>query len=185
LYAACRQLDMLDQYPSLEQPAPKKKRLYLIGGPMGVGKTTVSRHLQAMLPNCVMLDGDWCWDAKPFTVNDETKGMVIDNIRHLLQNFLDCTAYETIVLCWVMQEQSCIDALLEGLEDCDSRVISLVCAPDILQQRLQKDIDAGLRTPDVIERSMERLPMYDMVHSIKMDTTHKTAQQTAAEIGAM
>lgn len=49
-----------------------RKRLYLLGGPMGVGKTTVCRLLQGRLPHCVIPDGDRCWDARPFTVNTET-----------------------------------------------------------------------------------------------------------------
>ena len=70
------------------------KKLYLIGGPMGVGKTAVGQALKRMLPNSVFLDGDWCWDANPFQVTEETKAMVMDNICHLLNNFLRCTAYE-------------------------------------------------------------------------------------------
>lgn len=46
------------------------KRLWLIGGPMGVGKSTVGRLLQSRLPRCVYLDGDWCWDARPFVVTE-------------------------------------------------------------------------------------------------------------------
>lgn len=42
------------------------KRLILIGGTMGVGKTAVCRELQKLLPGNVFLDGDWCWDAVPF-----------------------------------------------------------------------------------------------------------------------
>ena len=38
------------------------KTIYLIGGTMGVGKTTVSQQLKKELPNSVFLDGDWCWD---------------------------------------------------------------------------------------------------------------------------
>ena len=68
------------------------KRLYLIGGTMGVGKTTVCQNLKRLLPNAVFLDGDWCWDADPFQVTDETKAMVLDNICHLLNNFIRCTA---------------------------------------------------------------------------------------------
>ena len=49
------------------------KTLYLIGGTMGVGKTTVCQLLKQDLPNSVFLDGDWCWDASPFQVTDETK----------------------------------------------------------------------------------------------------------------
>lgn len=47
---------------------------------MGVGKTTVSQQLKQDLPNSVFLDGDWCWDADPFQVTEETKSMVIRNI---------------------------------------------------------------------------------------------------------
>ncbi|MEG2316612.1 MAG: nucleotide kinase, partial [Clostridia bacterium] len=47
--------------------------LYMIAGTMGVGKTAVCQSLKQKLPNAVFLDGDWCWDANPFWVNDETK----------------------------------------------------------------------------------------------------------------
>ena len=44
------------------------KTLYMIGGTMGVGKTTACQQLKQDLPNSVFLDGDWCWDANPFSV---------------------------------------------------------------------------------------------------------------------
>jgi broad-specificity NMP kinase len=56
------------------------KNLFLIGGTMGIGKSTVCRILKYKLPNCVFLDGDWCWDMHPFQVTDETKQMVMKNI---------------------------------------------------------------------------------------------------------
>lgn len=56
------------------------KTIYLIGGTMGVGKTTVCQHLKIKLNNSVFLDGDWCWDAHPFQVTEETKKMVLHNI---------------------------------------------------------------------------------------------------------
>ena len=63
------------------------KRFYMIGGTMGIGKTTVSQYLKTELNNSVFLDGDWCWDMHPFQVTDETKEMVIRNICALLNNF--------------------------------------------------------------------------------------------------
>ena len=45
---------------------------------MGVGKTTVCQQLKRQLKNSVFLDGDWCWDARPFQVTDETKIMVVE-----------------------------------------------------------------------------------------------------------
>ena len=155
------------------------KRIYLIGGTMGVGKTTVCRKLKKTLPNSVFLDGDWCWDMHPFTVNRETKAMVLDNICHLLNNFLGCTVIENVIFCWVMHEQSVIDALLARLKlaDCQVICISLFCTPEELTVRLQKDIDAGLRTADILERSIARLPLYQGLNTILIDTTGKTPEQ--------
>ena len=92
------------------------KRLYLLGGTMGVGKTTVSQQLKQDLPNGVFLDGDWCWDADPFQVTEETISMVIRNICYLLNSFLHCTAYENIIFCWVRHEQSILDAITNLLD---------------------------------------------------------------------
>ena len=69
------------------------KKLYLIGGTMGVGKTTVSQTLKMQLENSVFLDGDWCWDAHSFQVTEETKEMVLQNICTILNNFLQCSEY--------------------------------------------------------------------------------------------
>lgn len=68
------------------------KTLYLIGGPMGVGKTTVCQLLKNKLPYRVFLDGDWCWDSHPFQVTEKTKEMVMKNICYLLNNFIHCSA---------------------------------------------------------------------------------------------
>ena len=97
------------------------KTLYLIGGTMGAGKTAVSQQLKKDLPNSVFLDGDWCWDSSPFQVTEETKKIVIDNICHLLNNFLSCSVYENIIFCWVMHEQAIIDSIIENLDitNCD------------------------------------------------------------------
>lgn len=146
------------------------KTILLIGGTMGVGKTTVCQKLKRTLPNSVFLDGDWCWDAHPFQVNEETKTMVLQNICFLLNQFIHCSAYDTIIFCWVMHEQSIINAILENIDkkDCNTKVISLVCSPDTLRKHLEKDIENGLRTEDVIERSIQRLPLYDKLNTTKI-----------------
>ena len=110
-----REDDRISEKPAADMPgkeAQKMKKLYLIGGTMGVGKTTVCQILKQKLEQAVFLDGDWCWDAHPFQVNEETKAMVMDNICYLLNNFLSCSAYRNIIFCWVMHEQSIIDQIL-------------------------------------------------------------------------
>ena len=163
------------------------KTLYLIGGTMGVGKTTVCGELKTMLPESVFLDGDWCWDMHPFTVNDETRAMVMDNICHLLNNFLKCSAIGNVVFCWVMHRQEVLDDLLSRLEltDCKVAAVSLVCSEEALRQRLQRDIDAGTRSEDILERSLPRLPLYEKLDAVKVDTTGKTPLEIAKEIAAI
>mgnify|MGYP005763710777 FL=1 len=163
------------------------KTLYLIGGPMGVGKTTVCRLLKKELDRAVFLDGDWCWDADPFVVNDETKAMVLDNICHVLNNFLSCTAYENVIFCWVMHEQGIIDAIQSALrlQDCRVITISLVCRRDILVSRLEKDICGGLRQPDVIGRSLARLTCYAGLDTLKLDVSDQTPEQAARLIAKL
>lgn len=88
------------------------KRLYMIGGPMGVGKTAACRQLQQLLDRSVFLDGDWCWDAHPFQVTEETREMVLENISFLLNSFLRCSAYDHVIFCWVLHRREIWEDLL-------------------------------------------------------------------------
>jgi len=158
------------------------KTLYLIGGPMGVGKTTVCRALQKRLERSVFLDGDWCWDAHPFQVTEETKAMVTENICFLLNNFLRCSAYDHVIFCWVLHQQAILDGLLSHLDmgNCRTRAVSLVCTPESLTARLEADIQAGRRKPDALERSLAYLPLYAELGTEKLDVSRLTPGEAAA-----
>ena len=160
------------------------KNLYIIGGTMGVGKSAVCQKLKLDLPNSVFLDGDWCWDANPFQVTNETKAMVMDNICYLLNRFLHCSAYENVIFCWVMHQQPIIDLILEKLDtqNCEVKCISLIADEANLRKRLMKDVESGIRSEDVIERSVTRIPMYQVLNTIKIDTNGKTVDMIANEI---
>ena len=154
---------------------------------MGIGKTTVCQYLKKELFNSVFLDGDWCWDASPFQVTDETKSVVLDNITHVLNNFIRCSAYENIIFCWVMHEQSIIDTILKKLDlsDCRVRSISLIAGEKVVRERIASDIAKGIRTPDAVERSLARLPLYQKLNTIKIDTTGKSVLEICGEIRAL
>ena len=160
------------------------KTIYIIGGTMGVGKTTVCQRLKMKLNNSVFLDGDWCWDMHPFQVTGETKAIVVDNICHMLNNFLLCSAFENIIFCWVMHEQFIIDAILSRLNISDCKIIniSLICSEKVLKERLQKDIDSGIRTADVINRSITRISLYENLDTVKIDVSNKNVDSIADEI---
>lgn len=160
------------------------KTVYLIGGTMGVGKTTVCRELKKELDRSVFLDGDWCWDANPFQVTEETKTMVLENICFLLNQFIRCSAYEHVIFCWVMHEQKILDTILEHIDvtGCEVKNISLVCSPQTLIGRLEQDIAAGIRNERVIERSIARIPFYRVLNTTKIETDGKSVHQIVSEI---
>ena len=162
------------------------KKIYIIGGTMGVGKTATCVLLKQKLNNAVFLDGDWCWDADPFHVTAETKEIVLDNICHILNNFIRCSAYTNIIFCWVMHEQSIIDSVLSRLNihECNVMTISLICSAKALTERLQKDVESGQRQSDIIARSLDRISLYDNLNTIKIDVSDITPE-AAAEMIAM
>ncbi len=163
------------------------KKLYLIGGTMGVGKTTICQHLKMDLDKSVFLDGDWCWDANPFQATDETKAMVVQNICYLLNNFIHCSAYENIIFCWVMHKQSIVDSIMNKLDtkNCDIKKISLIVDEKNLQSRLKSDVEKGIRSDDVFDRSIAKIPMYQTLDTIKIDTNNKTVLEIVNEITAL
>jgi len=160
------------------------KNLFLIGGTMGAGKTATCQILKQKLNNSIFLDGDWCWDMHPFQVTEETKQLVIENICFLLNNFIRCSAYENIIFCWVMHQQAIIDDILSRLDmtSCKVHSISLICSEQALRTRLEKDVAAGIRTGDVVQRSIERIPLYGKLNTCKVDESEITPEQAADSI---
>lgn len=151
---------------------------------MGVGKTAVCRELNALLPRSVWLDGDWCWQMNPFVVTDETKRMVEGNIVSTLRSFIRCSEFQNIIFCWVMHEEAIANAILSRLDLSGVRLLrlALVCSPEALTERLGADIAAGVRKPDALARSLERLPLYGRLPIPKLDVSSLSPAEAAAEI---
>lgn len=160
------------------------KKLIIINGTMGVGKTTTCNKLLNMITPSVFLDGDWCWNINPFIVTDETKLMVIDNITHLLKNFLCCSEYEYVIFCWVLHKESIMKDILNNLKDFKFElfVITLMCSEKALRDRLTLDINNNVRKYDVIERSLQKSDFYIEMDTTKIDVSDIDAHQAAIEI---
>ena len=151
---------------------------------MGVGKTSTCRELQKTLPRNVFLDGDWCWDMRPFIVTDETKAMVNNNIAHLLNGFLACSEFENVIFCWVLHEQHILDNLITelNLNGCTIHCFSLVSNEQALVERLSRDIGAGKRGADITERSVARISLYDELATVKIDVSTISPADAARRI---
>lgn len=160
------------------------KKLILIGVPMGAGKTTLAKVLNQKLTNSVMLDGDWCWQMNPFTVNEENKKMVMDNIHYLLNSFIHNSQIDYIIFCWVMDEQKIIDDVLVGLDlsSVETTPISLLPSVQKLTSNIQTDVKANLRKPEDLQRSLARMLKFQGLATIKYDNSDKTPSDIAQEI---
>lgn len=163
------------------------KKLIMINGTMGVGKSTVCNILFKMLNNSVYLDGDWCWNMNPFVVSDENKEMVINNISYLLKSYLNNSGYKYIIFCWVIHDEAIFKQILDKLNGFDFELykISLVCSEESLKNRLNIDVENGIRKTDVISRSIERISFYEKMDTVKIDVSNITPKDAAKKICAM
>lgn len=160
------------------------KRLIIINGTMGVGKTATCRQLNKSLDNSVWLDGDWCWMMDPFIVNEETKSLVTDNITHMLRNFLNLSHIENVIFNWVIDKDEIFDIILEPLKDLEFELykITLVCSDSVLINRISRDVQSGKRNSDCISRSIKRQPLYKKINTIKINTDNNTIEDNVREI---
>lgn len=163
------------------------KKLIMINGTMGVGKSAVCNILFKMLNSSAYLDGDWCWNMNPFVVSEENKEMVINNISYLLKSYLNNSGYEYIIFCWVIQDEDIFKQILDKLNGFDFELhkISLVCSEESLKNRLNIDIKNGIRKTDVISRSIERISFYEKMDTVKIDVSNITPEDTAKVICTM
>ena len=160
------------------------KKLIIINGTMGVGKTTVSRALYKSIKNSFWLDGDSCWYMNPFVVNEENKKMVIENISFLLNNFIKNSMSEYIIFNWVIQTDEIMNLVLRNLnlENTEVYKLTLMCSEDSLVERISRDIAEGIRNTDSIDRSLMNLKLCKNIDSIKVYTDNKTIDKIVDEI---
>ncbi|WP_055668702.1 AAA family ATPase [Desnuesiella massiliensis] len=160
------------------------KKLIIINGTMGVGKSATCRELNKSLDNSVWLDGDWCWMMNPFLVNDENKTMVINNITYLLRSFINNSSIQYIIFNWVIHTEDIFDTVLEPLKDLEFDVIkiTLTCSEEALKNRIGKDIQTNLRDESSIDRSLKRLELYSNMSTIKLDTSKLSIAEVVESI---
>lgn len=157
-----------------------RKKLLMINGPMGVGKTTICKLLHQTVHRNVWLDGDWCWMMHPWDFSDSNKKMVIDNITYLLRNFLKNDGFEVIIFNWVLHREEIFKLILDPLADFDFELhkLTLTASAESLRERLLQD----RREETVIAESIARLALYEKLDTQKIDTSSKTPQEIVAEI---
>lgn len=164
------------------------KDFIILHGPMGVGKSTVSRHLCQLLQPSALLEGDWCWKIYPFCPNEEYKNLALKHMTYLLDSYLHVRSISYLIFNWMIQDDKIFEKILPFLDltEINLHRFALLCDEKSLEMRLKQDVFQGLRDPDCIDRGLSYLPFYENTKSQILDTTllspHQVAQQIANQI---
>ena len=110
--------------------------------------------------------------------------MVMDNITAVLSRFLACPELDYIIFSWVMHQPEIAQTILGRLDLSETNVsqYTLLCTKSTLQNRIEQDIRGGLRSGDVLERSLNYLPLYDQQNTTKIMTDGLSLDEIADQI---
>ena len=83
-----------------------------------------------------------------------------------------------------MHKQNIINSIIEKIDinNCVLKCISLMVDEINLRNRLSIDIAKGLRSTDIIDKSVTRISMYSSLKTFKIDTNNKTVTMISEEI---
>jgi cytidylate kinase len=115
------------------------KRLILICGPNGVGKTTACRQLLEVMNHSAYVDSDWCRAMNPFAFDEETIGIIEANITGLMANYFQSSFIEDVIFQYGLHgpRKRILDDIMDELR---SRGIAFRFCPVILTCDLEENI---------------------------------------------
>ena len=156
-------------------------RLILLGGPVGVGKTTILRKLQNSAPGIAVLDADDVWRVSNDIGTPENRDIAIGNVIAVMRGYFNAGC-ETGILSWVFARSELYQPVLDGLDDLvdTTEMIYLISSPDALESRLRERGE-----PEKLAYSLTRLELIEALPFTKLDTTDLTSDEVAIQIGKM
>jgi len=154
------------------------KKLVLLGGPTGVGKTTALKRLQGRFDRSAILDADDVWRVGRELAIPENRNIAIQNVTATMRGYFDANCQIGIVS-WVFAKpelyQPVMDALTSSVNSI--QMLYLVSDPETLEARLK---ERG--QPDRIDYALGRLALINSLPFTKIDTTNLTPEQVADRI---
>ena len=161
------------------------KKLVVLVGPNGVGKSTAAKEYVEQNANTAYVDSDWCRVINPFVFTDSTKKTVTDNLYCLLRNYLFCDDVHTVVFThsWHGGRKEIYDSVIGRLQadgiGFKEIVVILRCS---LEENVRRALADG-RDKSRVQRGMDAtFSFYDGYVFPQIDTTNLIPRQVAGAI---
>ena len=159
------------------------KKLVMIAGPAGVGKTTVCQKLFKRIDGCAWLDGDWCWMVNPYPgKTDEQKAYALKSFGRILDGYFNDANTRIVLFSWMIQWNFMYKLVTDEIsyKDYEAIKIALVCDEDAFLRRL---IDGGRSEGKI--RHPDDMGKYRSLDAHVIDTTGLSVDDTAGRIMAL
>ena len=161
------------------------KKVIVLIGPNGVGKTTTAKAIIDLKSRSAMVDSDWCRFMNPFMFTDTTRQTVTENIFCLIRNYLLNREIDTVVFThsWHGERKVIYDNVMVRLKEMgiafEERIIILKCSLEENLRRLVED----RRDEERIKRGIENtFSFYNAFHYPSIDTTELNPDEVAQRI---
>lgn len=161
------------------------KKLVVLVGPNGVGKSTTAETFMQRHKKCAYVDSDACRSINPFALTPATKEVVIENIYCLFKNYLLCDDIEMIVFPYGFhgERKEIFDTVVKRLMN-DSITFEMITI--VLRCSLEENIrraEANGRDKERIERGIENtFRFYDEFNGYSIDTTGLSPEEVVSQI---
>lgn len=161
------------------------KKLIVILGPNGVGKSTTAKAFWNRYTRCAYVDSDWCRAINPFSVTLSTKVTVTENIYCMLKNYLRCEDIDKIVFPygWHGERKEIFDTVICKLKE-DG--IEFEMFPVVLKCSMQENIrrcECDGREAERIERGIKNtFHFYDDFQYPCIITTELSPEEVVEQI---
>lgn len=161
------------------------KKLVVLVGPNGVGKSITAKAFMQRHEKCAYIDSDACRAINPFPFTPATKKAVTDNIYCLFKNYLLCVDIEMIVFPYGFhgERKEIFDTIVKRLTDDDITfemiTIVLKCS---LEENIKRAATDG-RSKERIERGIKNtFHFYDEFGGHCIDTTNLSPEEVVNQI---
>ncbi len=161
-------------------------KLVLIGGPPGIGKSTVLRLLEKQLNHAGLLDADDVWRVSEQLATGAGRHIALTNVISVMEGYFHAGC-ETGILSWVFARPELYEPVIKGLEKVVESVtqVYLIATPEVLEARLRHRPESGNDNHLIEKRiaySRSRLELIEALPFPKIDTSRISPTEVAGRI---